>query len=79
MEKIFKNRMDETAEINIDVGVIADFIKMYSQEEKIDFEKVIECFHTLEKEDKQNVLKRVSHKLSLLDTISEEIEKESKL
>ena len=61
-EEIFKTRLDKIPEIRITVDAIVDFVNNYSQEENIDFKKVINNFHALEEKDKEVVLESLKTK-----------------
>lgn len=58
----------------IDVDLIVNFINIFSQEENIKVEEVIECFHALEEIDKKAILERIDDKQKFLDTKSQEIQ-----
>ena len=46
-EKVLVDKIDRIPEINIGVDVIVDFVIIYSLEEKMRFEKVVDKFYAL--------------------------------
>lgn len=58
-EKLFKIRVDKIPEIRISMDAIVDFITIYSQEENINFKKVIGYFQMLTDQDRKILLENV--------------------
>lgn len=58
-EKLLKIRVDKIPEIRISMDAIVDFITIYSQEENINFKKVIGYFQMLTDQDRKILLENV--------------------